>query len=125
MTGPVTGHVAGVHDAPVDLTGGWLVGAAGDAAGEGEPLPGVTSTAEPVVPELLEGVDPGDVSPGLIGFLVTFAVVVACIPLFLSMTGKLRGVSRRDVAGDDEQATPPEPGSTPDAPGGRTPPGPR
>jgi hypothetical protein len=39
--------------------------------------------------------DPYDVSPGLIGFLVVFAIVLACIPLFRSMTGKLRKVEHR------------------------------
>ena len=34
--------------------------------------------------------------PGVVGFLVTFALVVACIPLFLSMTRKIRGVRYRD-----------------------------
>ena len=40
------------------------------------------------------GVNPDDVSPGLLGFLVIFAAALACIPLFRSMTSKLRGVSR-------------------------------
>jgi len=39
-------------------------------------------------------------SPGLIGFLVTFALVLACIPLFRSMTSKVRGVQYRDHADD-------------------------
>lgn len=37
-----------------------------------------------------------DVSPGVLGFLVTLAVVLACIPLFRSMTSKIRGVQYRD-----------------------------
>ncbi|GEN79665.1 hypothetical protein [Actinotalea fermentans] len=37
--------------------------------------------------------------PGIAGFLVTFALVVACIPLFLSMTRKVRGVRYRDADG--------------------------
>jgi hypothetical protein len=40
---------------------------------------------------------PEDVSPGVLGFLVTLAVVLACIPLFRSMTGKIRGVEFRDA----------------------------
>ncbi|HEY3436437.1 MAG TPA: hypothetical protein VGK35_02000 [Actinotalea sp.] len=40
-------------------------------------------------------VDPTTVTPGVVGFLVIFAVVLACIPLFRSMVGKLRGVERR------------------------------
>lgn len=46
-------------------------------------------------PEIREGVDPEDVSPGLLGFLVIFAVALACIPLFRSMTSKLRRVDHR------------------------------
>lgn len=52
----------------------------------------VTGTQEPQIGDELTEYD---VSPGVIGFLVTFAVVVACIPLFRSMTGKLRKVDRR------------------------------
>lgn len=46
------------------------------------------------------------VSPGVLGFLVTLAVVVACVPLFRSMTGKIRGVQHRDTgrAGPDGAA---------------------
>lgn len=44
--------------------------------------------------------------PGIAGFLVTFALVVACIPLFLSMTRKIRGVRYRDQS---------EPGEADDA----------
>jgi hypothetical protein len=51
------------------------------------------------------GLMPEDVSPGVIGFLVTLALVLACIPLFRSMTGKLRGVQHRalpeEAAADD------------------------
>ena len=39
-------------------------------------------------------------SPGLIGFLVTLALVLACIPLFRSMTSKVRGVQYRDHVDD-------------------------
>lgn len=35
--------------------------------------------------------------PGIAGFLVTFALVLVCIPLFLSMTRKIRGVGYRDA----------------------------
>ena len=49
-----------------------------------------------------------DVSPGVLGFLVTLAVVLACIPLFRSMTSKIRGVQHRDPGGED-QGTPPSP----------------
>lgn len=46
------------------------------------------------------GLAPEDVSPGVIGFLVTLALVLACIPIFRSMTGKLRGVHHRPVPGE-------------------------
>src|SRR5665647_2586934 len=44
-------------------------------------------------------------SPGLIGFLVTLALVLACIPLFRSMTSKVRGVQYRDHADDVAAST--------------------
>lgn len=44
-------------------------------------------------------VEPVDVTPGLLGFLVTLAVVVASIVLFRSMAAKVRGVQRRDPDG--------------------------
>ena len=42
-----------------------------------------------------EGPDPSLVSPGVVGFLATFALVVAAILLFRSMTGHLRKVDHR------------------------------
>ena len=58
------------------------------------------ATPEPVLPELREGLDPDSVTPGVLGFLVIFAAVLACIPLFLSMTGKLRRVEHAARAQD-------------------------
>ena len=55
----------------------------------------VLTAVEPVDPAQDEGFDPNDVSPGVLGFLVIFAAAVACIPLFWSMTAKLRKVDRR------------------------------
>ncbi|NCT91169.1 hypothetical protein GXB85_09425 [Cellulomonas sp. APG4] len=52
--------------------------------------------------ELRPGLEPLDVSPGLLGFLVVFAMVLACIPLFRSMSGKLRGVDHRAPDRDDD-----------------------
>jgi|GEM_PF-4854279 len=43
-----------------------------------------------------------EVSPGVLGFLVTLAVVLACIPLFRSMTSKIRGVQHRDPGAADQ-----------------------
>lgn len=56
--------------------------------------------------------------PGIAGFLVTFALVVVCIPLFLSMTRKVRGVRYRDQAehgdaGDAGDAATPGPDARP------------
>ena len=42
----------------------------------------------------------GSPGPGVVGFLVTIALVAACIPLFLSMTRKIRGVRFRDEQAD-------------------------
>ncbi len=57
---------------------GWLVAAAAAPS----PSPG-------------SELQPYDVSPGLIGFLVTAAVVVAVIFLMLNMVGRMRRLSRR------------------------------
>lgn len=53
------------------------------------------ATPGPAEPEVQEGVDPDSVTPGVLGFAVTLAAVLACIPLFLSMTRKIRGVQHR------------------------------
>ncbi|WP_372595580.1 hypothetical protein [Actinotalea sp.] len=42
--------------------------------------------------------DPNDVSPGLLGFVVVFAIVLLCIPLFRSMSGKIRRIEHRAEA---------------------------
>lgn len=63
-----------------------------------DPLTWLTSTEAtpgPTAPEVVENVDPDLVTPGVLGFLVTLAAVLACIPLFLSMTGKLRRMEHR------------------------------
>lgn len=90
----------------------------------------VTGTAAVVAvptasePELREGLEESDVGPGIMGFAIIFALVLACIPLFLSMTGKLRKVDHRarpedttpsdGEAGDGEAE---EPGAGPEEPG--------
>jgi hypothetical protein len=51
---------------------------------------------------------PGDVTPGFLGFLMIFVVALAAIPIFLSMTGKLRRVRREGEL--EEQQAPPEDG---------------
>ncbi|MBO1751941.1 hypothetical protein J4G33_09010 [Actinotalea sp. BY-33] len=67
----------------------------------------------PAEPELREGLNPEAVTPGLLGFLVIFLAVLVCIPLFLSMTGKLRRVEHRRRREDTEEGA----GSEPDQPG--------
>ncbi|MCU1432942.1 MAG: hypothetical protein JWP95_2047 [Actinotalea sp.] len=72
------------------------------------------ATPTPEVPELREGLDPLDVSPGVLGFILIFAVVLACIPLFRSMTSKMRGVEYRDsVRGEQDGPTAPGGAGTP------------
>ena len=69
-----------------------------------------TLTAGTVTPapspssNLREEIDPGDVSPGLLGFLPVFLIALACIGLFLSLTSKLRKVNRRQERLDAEEA---------------------
>lgn len=68
-----------------------MTGAAGVAAAlagmAGTTLAGTTTSDEPIV------------TPGMAGFLVTLALVLACIPLIRSMVGKIRGVQYRDQGG--------------------------
>ncbi|MEV0894399.1 hypothetical protein [Promicromonospora sp. NPDC050262] len=44
----------------------------------------------PTEGQLRPGLEPWQVSPGLVGFLVTFALAVACVLLFLNMSKHLR-----------------------------------
>jgi hypothetical protein len=60
--------------------------------------PETTTTTTPPTDELRPGLDPTDISPGLIGFVVTFLVAAAAVLLFLSMSGKLRKVSHKGHA---------------------------
>ncbi|BDZ42785.1 hypothetical protein GCM10025865_20840 [Paraoerskovia sediminicola] len=54
--------------------------------------PAPSPSSDPLRPEL----SPYDVSPGLIGFLVIFAVALATVVLFLSLTKHLRTARRND-----------------------------
>ena len=66
-----------------------------------------TATATPAPspsPTLPGNLEPGDISPGLLGFLPVFLIALACIGLFLSLTSKLRGVNRRQAQLDAEEA---------------------
>lgn len=69
----------------------------------------LVATAVAPTPTPVGVLQPYDVSPGLIGFLVTAAVVVVVIFLMLNMVGRMRRLSRR-----------PEP--EPEAPGQAEPP---
>lgn len=62
---------------------------------------------DPAVPGLREGLEASDVSPGLLGFLVIFGAVLACIPLLRSMVSKIRGVQHSDLPDDDAADTDP------------------
>lgn len=53
-----------------------------------------TPTPAPT-PSLREGLDPLDVSPGVLGFLVTFAIAGVLILLGFSMTKRLRRIRHR------------------------------
>ena len=64
----------------------------------------LAETAEPEEPGLREGIDPLDVTPGVLGFLVPFAVVLASLVLFVSMARKVRGVDYRDRLRREEEA---------------------
>ena len=83
-------------------------------------VPGATPEPGPGVDTL----DPNAVTPGVLGFLVIFAVVLACIPLFLSMTGKLRRVEHRartEASGESGLEPTTTPGTGPDTAPGTTP----
>ncbi|RYV50498.1 hypothetical protein [Pengzhenrongella frigida] len=73
------------------------------------PLSGALSTSTSAAtpspsPGRTGDLEPGDVSPGLIGFLPVFLIALACIGLFLSLTSKLRKVNRKQAQIDAEEA---------------------
>ncbi|MET4223441.1 hypothetical protein [Oerskovia enterophila] len=72
----------------VDLSS-HLAGGPGWAAGV---TAETTPSPAPTTDELRPGLEPTDVSPGLPGFLTIFAVALACVVLFLSLTKQLRKV---------------------------------
>ncbi len=78
----------------VDLSS-HLAGGPGWAAGV---TTETTPSPAPTTDELRPGLEPTDVSPGLPGFLTIFAVALACVVLFLSLTKQLRKV-RHDERG--------------------------
>jgi hypothetical protein len=59
-------------------------------------LTAVTSAAAAVALATAEQEpDPTSISPGLVGFLATFGVVLASVLVFISMSHRLRGVQHR------------------------------
>lgn len=56
------------------------------------------ATPDPAEPTLRPGLEPTDVTPGLAGFLVTFALALVLVGLLLSLTRKLRRVRVRGGA---------------------------
>jgi len=75
-----------------------------------------TGLAVPSPSPTLGELDPNDVSPGLLGFAVIFGVVLLCIPLFRSMTGKIRKVEHSAEPEDDAAAGAPPSDQVPGAP---------
>lgn len=73
---------------------------------------------------LAEGFDPNSVTPGVVGFLATFALVSVSIVLFVSMSRRIRRLDYRarseqppvTDAADDPASTPPEPPAPPRRP---------
>lgn len=62
-----------------------------------------TATPSPEV-SLHEGLKDTDVSPGFVGFAVTFVVVVAVIGLMLSMTKRVRRIAHSQNASHTVEA---------------------
>ena len=98
---------------------------AGALAAATEPSP------NPTEGQLRPGLETWQVSPGLIGFVITFALALACVVLFLNMSKHLRqaghnarqqglpieqpeGIGFRRTDGEPEFAGS-EPGASPDA----------
>lgn len=83
-------------------------------------LPAETLTPSPSPSDVLRpGLDPYDVSPGLLGFLAIFAVAAVCVLGWMSLNRKVRRMrfaERAEGAETDGAASGGEPGAT--APGG-------
>ncbi len=79
-------------------------------------LAGVLAATPLPTPTTPEDLDPTTVSPGLIGFLVTFAIAVATVLLVLDMVRRIRRLRyreqqelarrEREAAGPDEDPLP-------------------
>lgn len=57
------------------------------------------------VPSIAPGLNPNDVSPGLLGFLATFALVAMVIPLVISLNRHLRRVKFDEASKLDPQGS--------------------
>ncbi|MGN8246862.1 hypothetical protein ACTHAM_000529 [Cellulomonas soli] len=53
-------------------------------------------------------------SPGFLGFVFTFALAVACVGLFLSLTKQLRVVDRRAKQREEDERDAPQGGAAPE-----------
>ena len=73
----------------------------------------VTPSPSPT-PGLRDGLEESAISPGLAGFLAVFAIALASVVLFYSLTRKLRGVKYRAEAAESAEpgASAPEPGAS-------------
>lgn len=58
---------------------------------------------EPDESQLRPGLDPSQVTPGLLGFLMTLFMVIAVILLMRSMVGRVRRVRYREQALEDQK----------------------
>ncbi len=76
---------------------------------------GVLAEATPSpTPGLRDGLDESAISPGLAGFLAVFAIALASLALFYSLSGKLRGVKHRGELAEAAQGDVESGGSGPD-----------
>lgn len=66
----------------------------------GFPLHLLMTATPPPGGDLREGLDPDQVSPGLVGFIATLAVVLVTVLLILDMTRRVRRVRYRKEAED-------------------------
>ncbi|MFM1952885.1 MAG: hypothetical protein RL187_94 [Actinomycetota bacterium] len=70
-------------------------------------LSGLIPAQDPLIPAI--EVDPNSVTPGVIGFVVTFAVMVVVILLVMDMVRRVRRVRYREEIAQrlDAEASPP------------------
>lgn len=78
-----------------------------------------TTTITPDEPQLRPGLEETDVTPGLLGFLVTFGIAIGIIFILLNMTKRLRRLGHS--TGSSHQVTAEFDGARPTRPGAPTP----